>query len=82
MPNRDWPIHEPTAEDTKGYVFADGGYQLSGETQDGSICYINDQFVGVERSSAQHPQPLHVGVALQGGSSMKGVFTDFTVYAL
>ncbi len=85
-----WYLHTPaqTSElfsfQGKQYVHGQAGAsnRLTLIVRQGEyICYINDHFVGVERAPARHP--LSVGVAmLPGTSSMTGVFSDFTVYAL
>lgn len=67
----DWPILQPTAEGGKGYVFAHGAYQLSGEMQDGyTSAYTSNQSsvvdgdMAVEVTARQYGGPDNLGVGL------------------
>lgn len=88
-PSGEWILqtlaHMPSLSSSQGKQFVQGQAgapnRLTLIVRQGEyICYINGHFAGVERAPAQHP--LHVGVAMLGTPSMRGDFSDFTVYAL
>jgi hypothetical protein len=87
-PSGEWMLHTPAQ--TRSSLFSFQGKQYvhgqAGapnrltliERQGEYICYINGQFVGIERDASLHHG--YAGVAMLGTPSMTGVFTDFTVY--